>query len=211
MCTSEHHTFLDKQNTKNLELASSSLVLRVSAQEYTLCINARLAAVDACRVTGRLLIGTVTHLVSACPLPATMCHTPALTQPPVVLTVPACKSRCVVIAGPQDVSVYELHVRDFSASDVSCPAQLRGKYAAFSPTATGSMTAGQQHLESLADAGLTHVHLLPSYDFGSVPERPENQLEPAIDLSSCAPGVALSLIMQTAQQGQVHSAGIRSR
>jgi len=30
-------------------------------------------------------------------------------------------------------------------------------------------------LENLAKAGLTHVHLLPSYDFGSVPERAENQ------------------------------------
>jgi pullulanase-type alpha-1,6-glucosidase len=31
------------------------------------------------------------------------------------------------------------------------------------------------HLKSLADAGLTHVHLLPTYDFGSVPERVEWQ------------------------------------
>ena len=30
------------------------------------------------------------------------------------------------------------------------------------------------HLKQLADAGLTHVHLLPSYDFGSVDEVKEN-------------------------------------
>lgn len=32
-----------------------------------------------------------------------------------------------------------------------------------------------QHLKSLREAGLTHIHLLPAYDFGSVPERREDQ------------------------------------
>ena len=36
-------------------------------------------------------------------------------------------------------------------------------------------TAGIQHLKDLQQAGLTHVHLLPSYDYGSVPERAEDQ------------------------------------
>ena len=35
-------------------------------------------------------------------------------------------------------------------------------------------------LQSLRSSGLTHVHLLPSYDFGSVPERREDQLEPEV-------------------------------
>lgn len=30
-----------------------------------------------------------------------------------------------------DISVYELHIRDFSASDASVPQDLRGKYGAF--------------------------------------------------------------------------------
>lgn len=30
-----------------------------------------------------------------------------------------------------DISVYELHIRDFSASDSSVPPHLRGKYLAF--------------------------------------------------------------------------------
>lgn len=88
--------------------------------------------------------------------------------------------------------MYELHVRDFSASDVSVPAALRGKYAAFSPAATGSETAGQAHLTALSASGLTHVHLLPSYDFGSVPERAEEQLEAAMDLAQFAPGMPRS-------------------
>jgi hypothetical protein len=80
-------------------------------------------------------------------------------------------------------------VRDFSASDDSVPAHLRGKYVAFDTSATGTVTKGQQHLKDLAEAGLTHVHLLPSYDFGSVPEKAEDQLDVAMDLSQFAPGV----------------------
>ena len=37
------------------------------------------------------------------------------------------------------------------------------------------LVQGVQHLRQLQEAGLTHVHLLPSYDYGSVPERPEDQ------------------------------------
>ena len=70
-----------------------------------------------------------------------------------------------------DSSIYELHVRDFSALDATMDASARGKYRAFSQTSSTCV----QHLRTLADAGLTHVHLLPSYDFGSVPELEENQ------------------------------------
>jgi pullulanase len=65
-----------------------------------------------------------------------------------------------------DMVIYELHVRDFSINDASVPAAHRGKYAAF--TEMGSN--GMQHLRALADAGLTDVHLLPVFDFASVPE-----------------------------------------
>lgn len=97
-----------------------------------------------------------------------------------------CGSCC---ADAIDTSVYELHVRDFSASDVSVPEPLQGKYVAFDATATGTVTQGQQHLKDLAEAGLTHVHLLPSYDFGSVPERAETQLDVSVDLSQFAAGM----------------------
>ena len=65
-----------------------------------------------------------------------------------------------------DMSIYELHVRDFSANDASVPVAHRGKYLAFSEPASN----GMKHLKSLSDAGLTDVHLLPVYDFSSVPE-----------------------------------------
>ncbi len=65
-----------------------------------------------------------------------------------------------------DMVVYELHVRDFSASDDSVPTAHRGKYLAF----TDGGSRGMRHLRALAAAGLTDVHLLPVFDFATVPE-----------------------------------------
>ncbi|HZX27445.1 MAG TPA: alpha-1,6-glucosidase domain-containing protein [Telluria sp.] len=65
-----------------------------------------------------------------------------------------------------DMAIYELHVRDFSINDDSVPAAHRGKYLAF----TDGDARGMRHLRALQRAGLTDVHLLPVFDFGSVPE-----------------------------------------
>jgi len=70
------------------------------------------------------------------------------------------------VADPVDMTIYELHVRDFSATDPTVPAAQRGKYLAF--TQTGSN--GMKHLKALAEAGLTDVHLLPVFDIATVPE-----------------------------------------
>jgi len=69
-------------------------------------------------------------------------------------------------AAQVDMSIYELHVRDFSANDPTVSAANRGKYLAF--TETGSN--GMKHLRALAQAGLTDVHLLPVFDIATVPE-----------------------------------------
>ncbi len=82
---------------------------------------------------------------------------------------------------PEDSTVYELHVRDFSATDQTVPAELRGTYKAF----TVDDSAGTDHLRDLADAGLNTLHLLPTYDLASVPE--VDQDEPACDLGSFGP------------------------
>ncbi|MGZ5832635.1 MAG: alpha-1,6-glucosidase domain-containing protein [Telluria sp.] len=65
-----------------------------------------------------------------------------------------------------DMAIYELHVRDFSINDPTVPAAHRGKYLAFTDTRSN----GMRHLRALARAGMTDVHLLPVFDFGSVPE-----------------------------------------
>ncbi|KAL0538607.1 hypothetical protein IC582_022756 [Cucumis melo] len=63
-----------------------------------------------------------------------------------------------------DISIYELHVRDFSISDQSVHPDLRGGYMAF----TLQDSAGINHLKNLSNAGLSHVHLLPTFHFGGV-------------------------------------------
>ena len=70
------------------------------------------------------------------------------------------------VAAQTDMAIYELHIRDFSANDASVSAANRGKYLAF--TEAGSN--GMKHLKALADAGLTDVHLMPTFDFATVPE-----------------------------------------
>lgn len=68
---------------------------------------------------------------------------------------------------PVDMTIYELHVRDFSIGDTSVPAAHRGKYLAF----THLRSRGMRHLRALASAGLTDVHLLPVFDLATVPEK----------------------------------------
>lgn len=65
-----------------------------------------------------------------------------------------------------DMSVYELHVRDFSINDNSVSAFYRGKYLAF----TEQNSNGMKHLKALAKAGMTDIHLLPVFDLATVPE-----------------------------------------
>ena len=67
---------------------------------------------------------------------------------------------------PEDIVIYELHMRDFSANDASVPAEERGTYLAF----TRSESNGMRHLRKLAEAGLTHIHLLPVFDIATINE-----------------------------------------
>ncbi|HEX8614249.1 MAG TPA: pullulanase-type alpha-1,6-glucosidase [Telluria sp.] len=67
---------------------------------------------------------------------------------------------------PTDISLYELQVRDFSASDMTVPASHRGKFLAF----TDVHSNGMRHLRALQRAGMSHIHLLPSFDIASVNE-----------------------------------------
>jgi pullulanase len=67
---------------------------------------------------------------------------------------------------PEDISVYELHLRDFSVNDPTVPSEQQGTYLAF----TNKNSRGMKHLRSLADAGLTHLHLLPTFDIATINE-----------------------------------------
>jgi len=70
------------------------------------------------------------------------------------------------LAAPEDSVIYELHIRDFSIKDSSVPEALRGTFLAF----TVKDSLGMGHLASLAQSGLTTVHLLPAFDIASVNE-----------------------------------------
>lgn len=87
------------------------------------------------------------------------------------------------VVDPVEQTIYELHVRDFSISDETVPAFRRGTYSAFAVR----WSEGRQHLRDLADAGLTTVHLLPTFDIASIPEDRAAQQTPACDLASFAP------------------------
>lgn len=65
--------------------------------------------------------------------------------------------------------IYELHVRDFSA-DESADFKARGKFSALTERGVKNTFGEPAGLDYLADLGITHVHLLPVFDFASVDE-----------------------------------------
>jgi pullulanase len=65
-----------------------------------------------------------------------------------------------------DLSIYELHIRDFSIADETVPAAHRGTYLAFTDTESD----GMKHLHALAASGMKAVHLLPTFHFDGVDE-----------------------------------------
>lgn len=69
--------------------------------------------------------------------------------------------------------IYELHIRDFSYDKNSgVPEEFRGKYKAFTCERTTVENNGKKPtcLSYLKKLGITHVHLLPAFDFASVDE-----------------------------------------
>ncbi len=69
--------------------------------------------------------------------------------------------------------IYELHIKDFS-NDRHCgiKPEYRGKYKAFtqSESVLDTHTEFSTGVDYLKQLGITHVHLLPAFDFGSINE-----------------------------------------
>jgi len=73
-----------------------------------------------------------------------------------------------------DITLYEVHMRDFSVSPTS-GMKYKGKFLAFTEHGTKN-TAGQATgIDHLKELGITHVHLLPSFDYASVDETKLNE------------------------------------
>ena len=68
-----------------------------------------------------------------------------------------------------DAVIYELHVRDLSV-DESSGIQNKGKFLGLIETGTTNAAGVPTGLDHMKDLGITHLHLLPSYDYASVDE-----------------------------------------
>ena len=68
-----------------------------------------------------------------------------------------------------DIVLYESHVRDFSISKNS-GIKDKGKFLGLAETGTKSIDGLATGLDHLKELGITHLHLLPSFDFNSVDE-----------------------------------------
>ena len=68
-----------------------------------------------------------------------------------------------------DAVIYELHVRDLSV-DESSGIENKGKFLGLIETGTTNSEGVSTGLDHMKDLGITHLHLLPSYDYGSVDE-----------------------------------------
>lgn len=68
-----------------------------------------------------------------------------------------------------DAIIYELHVRDFSA-DISSGMKYKKQYLAFSELNTRNKYGDFTGIDHIKDLGVTHVHLLPLQDYGSIDE-----------------------------------------
>ena len=70
---------------------------------------------------------------------------------------------------PTDAVIYELHVRDLSI-DPSSGIEHKGKFLGLTERGTTSPAGDTTGLDHLVELGVTHVHLLPSFDYWSVDE-----------------------------------------
>lgn len=68
-----------------------------------------------------------------------------------------------------DVVIYEMHHRDFSISPAS-GIEHKGKFLALTEAGTRSPEGLATGIDHLRELGVTHVHLLPSYDYASIDE-----------------------------------------
>ena len=68
-----------------------------------------------------------------------------------------------------DIIVYEMHHRDFSLDSVS-GIRNKGKFLALTELGTATSQGEKTGIDHLKELGVTHVHILPSYDYASVDE-----------------------------------------
>ena len=70
---------------------------------------------------------------------------------------------------PEDIVIYEMHYRDMTAH-ASAGSSYPGKYIGMAQRGTRSPEGLATGIDHLVELGVTHVHLLPTADFGSIDE-----------------------------------------
>ena len=82
------------------------------------------------------------------------------------------------LTNPEDSILYEMHIRDFTIDSTSgVDADKRGKYLGAvqeETTYTDGTNTVKTGIDHLKELGVTHVHLLPVFDFASVDETKGN-------------------------------------
>ncbi|MEM1119794.1 MAG: type I pullulanase [Bacteroidota bacterium] len=73
------------------------------------------------------------------------------------------------LENPTDIILYELHIRDLSMHENS-GIQNKGKFLGLTETGTKSPDGAATGIDHIKELGVTHVHLLPSYDYMSIDE-----------------------------------------
>jgi pullulanase len=75
---------------------------------------------------------------------------------------------------PTDAIIYELHIRDASI-DSSSGIRHKGKFLGLTETNTHTRDGYLTGLSHLKEMGITHIHLLPFFDFSSIDESKPNK------------------------------------
>jgi len=73
------------------------------------------------------------------------------------------------LKNPTDITLYEVHVRDFSVSPNS-GIKNKGKFLAFTEHGTKNSKGESTGIDHLKELGISHVHLLPSFDYATIDE-----------------------------------------
>ena len=73
------------------------------------------------------------------------------------------------MADPTEVVVYETHMRDFTIDATSGIAN-KGKFIAFTEQGTKTAEGLASGIDHLKELGITHIQILPMYDYGSIDE-----------------------------------------
>ncbi len=76
---------------------------------------------------------------------------------------------------PNDAVIYEAHIRDFTIGD-SINTESSGTYVGFSEEGTKTKQGNTAGIDYLEELGITHLQLLPIFDFGGVDEENPDKL-----------------------------------